>query len=56
VLEYLPLASLSSLMLCNTLAYLADSYVTKKMKCCDTFKQHPETSGMCNILYNTGPR
>jgi hypothetical protein len=32
-LEYLSLASLSSLMLCNSLAYWADSKVMKKMKC-----------------------
>ncbi len=34
-LECLSLASLSSLLLCNSLAYLADSFDTKKIKYCD---------------------
>jgi hypothetical protein len=34
-LEFLLLASLYSLELCNGLAYWADSYVTKKIKCCE---------------------
>ncbi len=35
-LECLSLARLSCLVFCNTLAYWADSYVTKKMKCCES--------------------
>ncbi len=34
-LEFFSVASLSSLMKCNTLAYWAHSYVIKKMKYCE---------------------
>ncbi len=50
-LDYLSLASLSSLVLCNTLAYYAHSYVTKKIKCCEHgLSAHIHKTGQVHIL------
>jgi hypothetical protein len=53
MIECLPLASLSNLVKCNTLAYLAMSKVTKEMECCEYGPWHYTKTSQKVVMQGT---